>query len=174
MSGENFSKKEVMKNIYPLIENTCMRYNLIPLEVDFSKESGRWFLRIFIYSTDHDVNHKDCEDISRSLSDFLDELIPVKYYLEVSSPGLERRFKSEKEYIIFCGKVIEIKLKTPLEGEKEKHFKALLVDYNEGIGATVKRLSDEKELVIPLDNIFSSRLCFEENEKQYKKEIDND
>ena len=101
MSNENFSKKEVIKNIYPLIENTCMRYNLIPLEVDFSKESGRWFLRIFIYSNDHDVNHMDCENISCSLSDFLDELIPVKYYLEVSSPGLERRFKSEKEYIIF-------------------------------------------------------------------------
>ena len=174
MSGETFSKKEVMKNIYPLIENTCMRYNLIPLEVDFAKESGRWFLRIFIYSTNHDVNHKDCEDVSRSLSDFLDELIPVKYYLEVSSPGLERRFKSEKEYIIFCGKIIEMKLKTPLDGEKEKQFKALLVDYNDGTGATVKRLNDEKELVIPLDNIFSSRLCFEENEKQYKKETDND
>ena len=174
MSGENFSKKEVMKNIYPLIENTCMRYNLIPLEVDFAKESGRWFLRIFIYSTDHDINHKDCEDISRSLSDFLDELIPVKYYLEISSPGLERRFKSEKEYIIFNGKIIEIKLKTPLENESTKHFKAQLLDFNEGIGVTVKRLDDNKELVIPLSNIFSSRLCFEENEKQYKKEIDND
>lgn len=174
MTNENFSKKEVMKNIYPLIENTCMRFNLIPIEVDFSKESGKWFLRIFIYSNDHDVNHMDCENISRSLSDFLDELIPVKYYLEVSSPGLERRFKSEKEYIIFCGKVIEMKLKTPLENEKEKQFKALLLDYNEGVGALVKRLSDDKELAIPLDNIFSSRLCFEENEKQYKKEIDND
>lgn len=174
MSGENFSKKEVMKNIYPLIENTCVRFGLIPLEVDFSKEAGRWFLRIFIYSTEHDITHQDCENVSRSLSDFLDELIPVKYYLEISSPGLERRLKSEKEYIIFCGKVVEMKLKTPLEGEKEKVFKALLMDYNEGVGVKVKRLQDEKELLINLDNVFSSRLCFEENEKQYKKEIDND
>jgi len=174
MTNENFSKKEVMKNIYPLIENTCMRFNLIPIEVDFSKESGRWFLRIFIYSNDHDVNHMDCENISRSLSDFLDELIPVKYYLEVSSPGLERRLKSEKEYIIFCGKVIEMKLKNPLEGEKEKQFKAILKDYNSGTGAVVERLSDGKEITIGLENIFSSRLCFEENEKQYNKEIDND
>lgn len=174
MINENFSKKEVMKNIYPLIENTCMRFNLIPLEVDFSKESGRWFLRIFIYSNDHDVNHMDCENISRSLSDFLDELIPVKYYLEVSSPGLERRFKSEKEYIIFIGKVIEMKLKTPLENEKEKQFKALLLDYNEGLGVVVKRLSDDKELTISPENIFSSRLSFEENEKLYNKETNND
>lgn len=174
MSNEMFSKKKVLSDITPLIENTCMRFNLIPIEIDLLKESGRWFLRIFIYSADHDVTHEDCEKVSRSLSDFLDELIPVKYYLEISSPGLERRFKSEKEYIIFCGKVIDIKLKTPLEGEKEKQFKALLLDYNEGSGPVVERLSDKKELTISLDNIFSSRLCFEENEKQYKKEINND
>ncbi len=174
MTTENFSKKEIMRNIYPLIENTCMRYNLIPIEVEFLKESGRWFLRIFIYSNDHEVNHMDCENISRSLSDFLDELIPVKYNLEVSSPGLERRLKSEKEYIIFCGKVIEIKLKQPLVGEAEKQFKALLLDYSDGGVVFVERLSDKKQLTISLDNIFSSRLCFEENEKQYKKEINND
>ena len=67
-----------------------------------------------------------------------------------------------------------MKLKNPLEGEKEKVFKALLLDYNDGVGVTVERLSDGKELIIGLDNIFSSRLCFEENEKQYKKEIEND
>jgi len=73
----------------PVIENTAMRYNLIPLEVSFEKESGHWFLRIFIYSSDHPVNHSDCEHITRGLGDLLDELIPFKYYLEVSSPGLD-------------------------------------------------------------------------------------
>ncbi len=176
MTQENFSKKKVLSDICPLIENTCMRFNLIPIEVDLQRESGRWFLRIFIYSTAHEVNHQDCESVSRSLNDFLDELIPVKYYLEVSSPGLERRFKTEREYIIFCGKYIDIKLKTPLEGEDEKQFKALLLNYDPGAGAIVKRLSDDKELTISLDNIFSSRLCFEENEKNYNqnKEINND
>lgn len=174
MSNENFSKKQVLEQIIPLIENTCMRYNLIPIEIDFAKESGRWFLRIFIYSHSHDVNHQDCENVSRSLSDFLDELIPVKYNLEISSPGLDRRLKSEKEYIIFTGKVLELKLKNPLEGEKDKHFNALLTNYENGIGATFKRLADEKEFTISLDELFSARLCFEENEKQYKKEIEND
>ena len=97
---QQFNKKQVIEKIMPVIENTAMRHNLIPLEVSFEKENGHWFLRIFIYSTDHPVNHNDCEHMTRGLGDLLDELIPFKYYLEVSSPGLERRLKSPKEYLI--------------------------------------------------------------------------
>ena len=118
-------------------------------------------MRIFLFSYDHPVNLDDCENVTRSIQDFLDELIPCKYYLEVSSPGLERKFKSEKEYIIFRGKNVSIKLKEPLEGEKEQIFKAKLVDYDENEGITVIRLEDEKELVLPMDKIKSTKLYFE-------------
>lgn len=90
--------------LVPLIDNTAMRYNLIPLEIDFTKENGKWFLRIFLYK-EEGVTLDDCENVSRSLNPFLDELIPVKFYLEVSSPGLDRKLKSDKEYIIFQGKL---------------------------------------------------------------------
>ena len=128
---EELNRHEILEKVMPLVENTAMRFNLIPVEVDFSKENHRWYLRIFLFSYDHPVNLDDCENVTRSIQDFLDELIPCKYYLEVSSPGLERKFKSEKEYIIFRGKNVSIKLKEPLEGEKEQIFKAKLVDYDE-------------------------------------------
>ena len=88
---EHFNKKEILSAIIPVIENTAMRYNLIPIEISFEKENGHWFLRIFIYSNDHPVNHKDCENVTRSIGDMLDEIIPFKYYLEVSSPGLDKK-----------------------------------------------------------------------------------
>ena len=110
MQPANFNKTEILEKLTPLIENTAMRYNMIPIEIDFSKESGKWFLRIFLYK-DSGVTLDDCENVSRSLNPFLDELIPVKFYLEVSSPGLERKLKSDKEFIIFNGKTIDLKLK---------------------------------------------------------------
>ncbi|MGN0018023.1 MAG: ribosome maturation factor RimP [Candidatus Gastranaerophilaceae bacterium] len=158
---EELNRHEILEKVMPLVENTAMRFNLIPVEVDFSKENHRWYLRIFLFSYDHPVNLDDCENVTRSIQDFLDELIPCKYYLEVSSPGLERKFKSEKEYIIFRGKNVSIKLKEPLEGEKEQIFKAKLVDYDENEGITVIRLEDEKELVLPMDKIKSTKLYFE-------------
>ena len=155
---QEVNRLEVLNAITPLIENTAMRFNLIPIEIDFSKENHRWFLRIFLYSKDHNVTLDDCENVTRSLEDFLDELIPVKYYLEVSSPGLERKFKSEKEFIIFKGRRISIKLKEALEGETEKIFKGELVDYDTNEGLKFFRFEDGQELLIPKSNIQSAKL----------------
>ena len=155
---QDINRYEVLEQINPLIENTEMRYGYIPLEVDFSKENHRWFLRIYLYSSEKDVTLDDCEKVTRSLSDFLDELIPVKYYLEVSSPGLERKFKSDKEFVIFKGRNVSIKLKTPLEGEEEKVFKGEILDFDETNGLKFFRFDDAKELQIPRSNIQSAKL----------------
>lgn len=155
---QDVSRLEVLEAITPLIENTAMRYNLIPIEIDFSKENHRWFLRIFLYSQERSITLEDCENVTRSLEDFLEELIPVKYYLEVSSPGLERKFKSEKEFIIFKGKRISLKLKEPLEGEAEKIFKGEILDYDVNEGLKFFRFDDGTELQIPKNNIQSAKL----------------
>lgn len=155
---QDVNRLEVLEAVTPLIENTAMRYNLIPIEIDFSKENHRWFLRIFLYSKDHSITLDDCENITRSLEGFLEDLIPVKYYLEVSSPGLERKFKSEKEFIIFKGKRISLKLKQPIEGETEKIFKGEILDYDVNEGLTFFRFDDGVELRIPKDNIQSAKL----------------
>ncbi len=155
------NRHDIIEKITPLIENTAMRFNLIPIEIDFSKEKHRWYLRIYLFCYDHPVNLEDCENVTHSLNDFLDELIPFKYYLEVSSPGLERKFKSNREYLVFRGKNVSIKLKEPLEGEKEFIFKAKLNDFDENTGVYVTRLEDNKELILPTDKIKSTKLYFE-------------
>ncbi|MCM1339289.1 MAG: ribosome maturation factor RimP [Muribaculaceae bacterium] len=155
---QDINRLEILNAITPLIENTAMRFNLVPIEIDFSKENHRWFLRIFLYSKEHNVTLDDCEKVTRSLEDFLDELIPVKYYLEVSSPGLERKFKSEKEFIIFKGRRISIKLKKPLLGETEKIFKGEIIDYDYNEGLTFFRFDDGSEIQIPKSNIQSAKL----------------
>ena len=55
MENKHVNKFDILEKIKPLVENTAMRFNLIPIEIDFSKESGKWFLRIFLFSHDHDV-----------------------------------------------------------------------------------------------------------------------
>ena len=155
---QEINRHEILDKITPVIENTAVRYNLIPIEIEFVKENHRWFLRIFLYSYDHDITLEDCENVTRSLNDFLDELIPVKYYLEVSSPGLERKFKSDKEFVIFKGRRVSIKLKTPLEGESERIFKGEIVDWDDNEGLTFLRFEDGEQLHIPKTNIQSAKL----------------
>ena len=73
--------------------------------VEYVRENGENYLRIYI-DKDGGIFLSDCEALSRRVSDELDveDFISDQYYLEVSSPGLERKFKSEKEFIIFKGK----------------------------------------------------------------------
>ncbi len=154
----DINRHEITEKITPVIENTAMRFGLIPLEIEFVKENHRWFLRIFLYTSERDVSLDDCEKVTRSLGDLLDELIPVKYHLEVSSPGLERKFKSEKEFIIFKGRRISLKLREPFPGESEKIFKGEIIDYDTNEGLKFFRFDDGKEFLIPKENIYNAKL----------------
>ena len=155
---QDINRFEILEKITPLVENTSMRYGFVPIEIEFTKENHRWFLRIYLYSKDKDVTLDDCESITRSLNTYLDEIIPVKYYLEVSSPGLERKFKSDKEFLIFKGRRISLKLKSPLEGETELIFKGEILEWDDNEGLTFLRFDDGQELKIPKDNIKSAKL----------------
>ena len=158
MPHHTYNKKEILENITPIIENTAMRCGVIPIEIELSKEDARWFLRIFLYSYDHDISIDDCEKVSRGLDNLLDDLIPFKYYLEVSSPGIEKKLKSEKEYIIFKGKSITLKLKKPLFENEDKTFICKILDYNQNEGITIHRFFDKKDYTIKLDDIASANL----------------
>ena len=155
---QDINRHEILEKVTPLIENTAMRFGFIPVEIEFVKENHRWFLRIYLYSKEKSITLDDCENVTRSLSDFLDELIPVKYHLEVSSPGLERKFKSEKEFVIFKGRRVSVKLRQPLEGEEEKIFKGEILDYDTNEGLKLFRFDDGQELLIAKDNIQSAKL----------------
>ena len=161
MESKNFNKHEVLEKLVPLIENTAMRFGVIPLEIDFSKESGKWFLRIFLYKQEG-VTLDDCENVSRSLNPFLDELIPIKFYLEVSSPGLDRKLKSDKEYIIFQGKTVNIKLKSLVDGLAEKQFLAKIIDFHPENGLIVEKLDDNQEYTLPKDKLHKVQLHIED------------
>lgn len=155
---ETVNKKKILETITPVIENIADRLGLVILEVSFVKESGRWFVRIFIYSQEHSISHQDCENLTRELDEYLDRLIPVPYYLEISSPGLDRKLKSPKEYNIFRGKKVEIKLEQPLEGMNNKIFQGYILGYSPDKGLTIHITDLDRKEDISEDNIASIRL----------------
>ena len=91
---------------------------------EFVKEGQDWYLRVYVDKVEGDgygiMGTDDCEAISRYLSAKLDEADPIKqnYYLEVSSPGMDRPLISDKDFARFMGSEVEIKLYKPLDGSK--------------------------------------------------------
>ena len=90
------------------------------VDVEYVKEAGTWYLRGYI-DKPGGITVNDCEDVSRAFSDILDEqdFIEDSYILEVSSPGLGRPLKKERDYIRSVGKDVEIRLYRPVDKSKE-------------------------------------------------------
>lgn len=89
-------------------------------DVQYAKEGKDYFLRVFI-DKEEGIDLEDCEKVSNAINPLLDEkdLIKEMYFLEVSSPGIERVLRKEKHFEQALGKEIEIKLFKPLEKKKE-------------------------------------------------------
>lgn len=113
------AKKRVEEVVWelalPIVEN-----NLFELvDVEFVKEGANWYLRVYI-DKEGGITIDDCQLISEELSDKIDKVDPIKqsYFLEVSSPGLERPLKTTRDFEKSTGKKVELKLFKPLEGKK--------------------------------------------------------
>ena len=100
-------------------------------DVEYVKEGGRKVLRITIDS-EEGITIDDCEKMHRALDPLLDEADPIEeaYYLEVSSPGIERELKCEMHIDACEGWDVEVKLYAPLDGAKT--FKGKLLPLGEG------------------------------------------
>lgn len=99
-------------------------------DVQYAKEGKDYFLRVFIDKEDG-IDLNDCEKVSNEINPLLDEkdFIKEMYFLEVSSPGIERVLGKDEHLKDSIGKEIEVKLFKPIE--KQKEFVGTLEDYNE-------------------------------------------
>lgn len=100
------------------------------LEVEFRKEAAGWVLTLYI-DAPQGVSLDDCERVSRLADPILDEADPIaqRYYLSVSSPGVDRPLKQDRDYEKNLGKPITVKLYAPVE--KKKEFTGTLTAFDE-------------------------------------------
>ncbi|MBR2967229.1 MAG: ribosome maturation factor RimP [Clostridia bacterium] len=122
---------------------TDMGYELV--DVEYDKQYGQMTLTVFIYKQGG-VDLDDCEKVSRKLDPILDEVNPtgdVPYSFNVSSPGLDRPFKTQRDFERNYGEEVEVKLYAPLKGKKL--YEGVLKEKNEN---TFTILVDDKEVTI--------------------------
>lgn len=104
---------------------------LCVVDAQFKKEAGKQYLRLFI-DKEGGVGIDDCEAFSRAFGDEIDKLDPIEaeYTLEVSSPGVDRKLKTEREFLHYIGREVDVKLFKAKDGTKE--FTGILKGYDGG------------------------------------------
>ncbi|MCI8598783.1 MAG: ribosome maturation factor RimP [Lachnospiraceae bacterium] len=140
--------------ITPIIE--ANHFELV--DVEYVKEGGTWYLRAYI-DKPGGITVDDCEIVNRALSDLLDEedFIEESYILEVSSPGLGRPLKKEKDFLRSMGKDVEIRTYRMID--KQKEFRGVLKAYDKDTVTIVTE--GEEEQVFQRENIALIRLAFD-------------
>ena len=138
-------EKNIIKILEPIIND--LGYEVY--DVIYEKEGKDNYLRIFI-DNNNQITLEDCEKVNNAITDILDEkdLIKSQYFLEVSSPGLERRIRTEKHLNMFKDKKIEVHLFKSIE--KQKIITGILQDYDE---EKIVLKVDEKENPINKNDI---------------------
>lgn len=148
-------KKEVEERVESLVLAAVdQAYELV--DVEYVKEGPHRYLRIYM-DKEGGITLEDCQKISESISAPLDkqDFIDEAYFLEVSSPGLDRPLKKDEDYLRFNGENIEVKLYEALNGEKV--YEGELTGFSQDI---VEIVTDNKETVqIPKAKIASAKLA---------------
>ncbi len=139
-----------------LADNELELYN-----TEFKKEGRDWYLRVYIdkaaASEEMYVSTDDCEKVSRYLSDRLDEEDPIEqnYYLEVSSPGLDRQLYEQKDFDRFTGSVVDVKLYKSVGGRKE--YQGVLEGLKDGV--VMITAEGDQHYEFPMDQVAKVNLA---------------
>ena len=150
-------KAPVTQSVTELIEPGLLADGLELVDVEFKKEGKNWILRIYI-DREGGVTLSDCQKVSRLAGDLIEveEVIEPVYTLEVSSPGLNRVLKKEKDFLKYSGKKIYVQCHAPMDGRKK--FTGILTGF---IDQSIHIEVDGQHYTIPLNLVAKANLVIE-------------
>ena len=150
-------RTEIVDKVEELVTPIIDENDFELVDVEYVKEGANWYLRVYA-DKDGGITIDDCVLISRALEVKLDEedFIQDAYILEVSSPGLGRQLKKDKDFKRSLGEKVECKLFKAVN--KQKEFEGILKDFTE---ETITLEVDETELIINRKEIAMIRLAID-------------
>ncbi len=152
-------RSAVVEKIQEIAERVATSEGLEVVDVQLLGGGRSRMLRIFI-DKPAGVTHQDCELVSQQVGTILDveDVVPGgRYTLEVSSPGVERKLRTPREFERFVGQKVKIALREPIENQR--HWVGSLAGFAEGI--ITLEPAPGKSLHIPLDQVERANLKFE-------------
>jgi ribosome maturation factor RimP len=152
------SSATVVERVTEIAERVAASEGLEIVEIEWKGGGNNRVLRIYI-DKPGGISHGDCETVSHQVSAILDveDVIPARYTLEVSSPGLDRKLLKPADYQRFLGKKAKIKLRAPIDGRS--NFLGRLAGF-EGNRVGLDMEGGER-VYFDLDQVAAARLVVE-------------
>ncbi len=146
--------KEIVDRVGAIADPILSNEGMELVEIEYRRESQGWVLRLYIDKAGG-ITLNDCTHISQEVGRSLDveDFISTPYTLEISSPGLRRPLKKEKDFIKYCNQIIKVKTIDPIENRRR--FKGKLLGISEN---RIEIETEGKIIQIPVSNVAKANL----------------
>jgi ribosome maturation factor RimP len=149
--------EEIVDRVRAMADPILVNEGMELVDVEYRRESRGWVLRLYL-DKEGGVTLDDCTRISQEVGRSLDveDIIQTPYTLEVSSPGITRRLKTERDFVKYRGSLIKVKTVNPIDNRRQ--FKGKLLGVSED---RIEIRADGRIFQIPLSNVGKANLEFE-------------
>lgn len=149
----------IVAEVWKLVEPVVLAEGMDLVEVEYRRESHGWVLRLFM-DQESGMSVDDCARMSDVVGDLLDvaDVIPSRYHLEISSPGLNRPLRKLEHFLAQLGNVVELRALVPIQGRR--NFKGTL---REATSETISIECDGRLHGIPFSMLERARLRYFES-----------
>ena len=160
--------RDIPEEMRALIEPIVDDHGLELVDVDLKRGGVPWMLRVIVDTPAGDglVPVDECAQVSREIGSHLDagDLIPARYTLEVSSPGLNRVLAREKDFRASCGRELKLETRAPRDGRRR--FRGRLLGFDDEVA---RLLVDGEEVEIAFADVASANTVYEFTREDFAK-----
>ena len=149
------NKEIILKKIENIVTPVAESMGLSLVDIEYLQDGGYWYVRIYVEKENEDITLEDCAALSNKIDEDIDKLIDQRFFLEVSSPGIERPLKKIADYIRFKGEKAKLSLKHKVNDNK--NFEGIIVDCKDNI--IFLEIKEQEIMEIPFSEIRKANLC---------------
>lgn len=149
-------KENIILKAEEIISPYAEKMNLNLVDVEYLQDGAYMYLRVYVEKIGGEISLEECAELSHSIEDEVDVVIKDKFFLEVSSPGLERPLKKEEDFERFVGSKIKVLLKHKIDDSR--NYTGLLESFE---NSQITLVVEDKKLLIPYEEVKKSNLVFD-------------
>lgn len=154
------NQQKIIEKIEKIVTPVVNEMGLSLVDIEYMQDGGYWYVRIYVENLNGEITLEECAAISGKIDEDVDKLIEQRFFLEVSSPGIERPLKKIEDFIRFKGEKIKVSLKHKINDKKS--FEGIITECKANI--IFLEIEEENIVEIPFSEVKKANIIYEFDE----------
>lgn len=154
------NQQKIIEKIEKIVTPVVNEMGLSLVDIEYMQDGGYWYVRIYVENLKGEITLEECAAISGKIDEDVDKLIEQRFFLEVSSPGIERPLKKIEDFIRFKGEKIKVSLKHKINDKKS--FEGIITECKDNI--IFLEIEEENIIEIPFSEVKKANIIYEFDE----------